>query len=399
MQNQHTPITNAYHFISEGIILYLIVLPFMFYYYDAVPGWNYLLLLAGTCLLFLLFSNLTKSNLPYIVVIPVIILSFYLIGYTLSLSILFTGVLVWRYVAIRSKAFLSNEANYLIITFLLTLLGLFILKEFYVILFLFVQIFTILIGFTVSNLVVIEKEERRQVNRSVWLKWGSFFSIITILILSLADTATIFTKGVWEFFGNTLTLLVSGVAKVLEFLNINDLFHPENEEQQSEEIGMSQEQTPLPEFENHDGNFDIFFAIVVTVMLIFLLVIIYRVLKSKPKEENHSDAVDFMKTEEKLKRPKRMLSRPFKRRKVRIKHPIRKLVYEFEQKAASLELGRRSYESIENWFNRVGLEGNIDIYQKVRYGEQEVTTLEEKDLRYTLRELEDKLLHISQNST
>ena len=63
------------------------------------------------------------------------------------------------------------------------------------------------------------------------------------------------------------------------------------------------------------------------------------------------------------------------------------MVYDFEQKAAKSHKGRQPFESLEEWFERVDLDSNLSIYQKVRYGNDKITDQELKLLQAQLREM------------
>ncbi|MBY0098426.1 DUF4129 domain-containing protein [Mesobacillus maritimus] len=69
-------------------------------------------------------------------------------------------------------------------------------------------------------------------------------------------------------------------------------------------------------------------------------------------------------------------------------NPIRRKVLEFEQEALKRGYGRKSTETIEEWFARLHLKADyLDFYQKIRYGEQELNERQEQQAQRLLEEL------------
>lgn len=73
-------------------------------------------------------------------------------------------------------------------------------------------------------------------------------------------------------------------------------------------------------------------------------------------------------------------------------HPIRKLLYQFEVRLTKRGFGRQPHETIENWFTRLQLSDyNIQIYQKVRYGGEEVSEEEVRSFKKNLQQINEQL--------
>src|SRR5699024_6411796 len=72
------------------------------------------------------------------------------------------------------------------------------------------------------------------------------------------------------------------------------------------------------------------------------------------------------------------------------RHPIRKLVYDAERETFGTELARQSHETVEDWFKRLGNDGNLRGYQAVRYGELEVSQTDIVELRAELQKVKSK---------
>jgi hypothetical protein len=76
---------------------------------------------------------------------------------------------------------------------------------------------------------------------------------------------------------------------------------------------------------------------------------------------------------------------------------IRREIYNLEKYAHKLKLGRLSSESLEEWWNRIGLEGGdeiIGIYEKVRYGQVQSSTQEQSYIKAEIHQLKQQLNEI-----
>lgn len=392
-------LTIAYHFICEGIIIYLLLLPLTFYYYQDTSHLIFVITLVGIALFFAFLSSFNNSHIPYIISSPILLLIFYMNGFPITISIIITGILVWRYILLRTKSFHRNDAEYIGAAFILTVIGLIISRDFSVMIFLLVEIMVVLLGFTFSHLLVIEKEKRQSFNRTMWLKWGGFTLFILSVFYLLSDTFTLLMSKVWFLFGGGMTLIVSVIANFFDMLGINDFFQSgidKMEPIEEVEIGEEEHKSLLSDLEQQDGEFDTFIVIALVMILIIFFYIIRKAMRAKSKQKPENDVIVNYEQMELTKHRSFFQGFGSKQRN-KPKHPIRRVVYDFEKKAAKLELGRKHYESIENWFERLGLKEDLEIYQKVRYGSQEFSVVEEEKLRKTLRELEDKLLILNKS--
>lgn len=81
----------------------------------------------------------------------------------------------------------------------------------------------------------------------------------------------------------------------------------------------------------------------------------------------------------------------------RIKPPediIRLEIFELEKYASKLKLGRLPFETLEEWWQRVGLSGSpesIAIYEKVRYGEGSSSIEEQTMMKMEIQRLKQQL--------
>ncbi|WP_026907043.1 hypothetical protein [Paucisalibacillus globulus] len=395
MHTKQLNITQMYHFLAEGIIIYLALLPFNFYHYGNVSVWAYLGVLFGVGVVYSFITRITTRYVPYIVIIPIVFLLYYMIGYPHFLSFIFSGLFAWRYIALGSKGYLDNESTYFAATFLLTTLGIIIMRSFDVVILFIAQIIVVLLGFTFSNLLVIEKENRWEFHKTEWFKLGGFFLGIVTLIYLFSDTLHLIASKFWSGIGGGITLFAGGIARLFELLGLSNFFKKgfEQMDPMDENPGFAEgEIVEMQSFEPSKGEyFNLLLAISIGAIILFLVFVIYKGLKFRADDDGDKDPMGYNLMQEEVETSHRFFGKAFKRNRLKPNHPIRKLVYEFERTTAKSKLGRMRHESIENWFERIGLEGDIQIYQKVRYGNQSTSAQEEELLKRMLKTFEHKL--------
>ncbi|WP_139693388.1 DUF4129 domain-containing protein [Sporolactobacillus terrae] len=124
-------------------------------------------------------------------------------------------------------------------------------------------------------------------------------------------------------------------------------------------------------------NFGLLFGILIVVLLLLIAFWqLRRINMSKAKKNVQDDAI---KTE---KIP--LQSAPKRDRKpIRLsapKHTVRRAIYRLQKQAKKVGCGRHPYESLQEWLFRLNLNATdrlITYYEKVRYGNQELTASEQ----------------------
>jgi len=73
---------------------------------------------------------------------------------------------------------------------------------------------------------------------------------------------------------------------------------------------------------------------------------------------------------------------------------IRREIFDFEKYAQKMDAGRHPFETVEEWWQRVGLNGAdhaIHTYEKIRYGNQNYSHEELNQLKHELHTLKLQL--------
>ncbi|MFD2045116.1 hypothetical protein ACFSTA_15640 [Ornithinibacillus salinisoli] len=393
MENKHLLITHAYHFISEAIIIFLLLFPATYHHYEGIPYWVYLAVICCICIPFSLFAKLDWNHAPYIVTIPIIVLLLSIVGFPLHLSVVFAFLLTWRYIAIRSEMHVKRENFYLILTIVLGTGLVVLIKDTQVLMFVFVQLILVVIGNISSHVAVIKKTDQKAFNRSFWYRFLGIIFLVSLSFFLLSDVIrNAFLKG-YLLFTSGLTSGLSNILEPLPDVNLYDFVDYGTEEEQISELEN-------PEFKKSISNIPVVAMIYFGLTAIaigfgaFFILRFFRT-RFKFKKETHEDNNIYQKSEEKLVHVKSQ-KRKYRKKLKRIQHPARKVIYRFEHQAGKFQKGRKPFETIEEWLQRIGFDVNLEVYQKVRYGDIDVSDKEVEQLLVEVTNMEVKFKDLTE---
>lgn len=388
MENKHLVITHAYHFLSESIIIFLAILPIMFQHYEGIPYLVYVGISVVICVLFSLYDHFELRYIPFILSLPMIIVVFYVTGYPISLSIIFAGLLTWRYLAIRSELYLKREALYIILTFVLAI-GIFaFIQDIQALILVFFQLIIVVFGNLLSHMAVLEKADKRPFNRNFWVTFGGMFSAIAVGVFLMSDIVGWLFVKLYYLFGDLLVFIAGSIASII----------PDDFDNDSIELIEEMEGAPIEE-EVEEGvsifhlvatavNSYLIISLLIVAIGLLLLILAFRSRIKIRKAEQEEDQ-DYVVMNEKNPSSKSFFSSPFFRRKRRkFDHPVRKMIYDFERNAYKHNQGRHSFETIEEWLTRIGFTSDLEVYQKVRYAGMDVSDIEVEKLVQDIKEIE-----------
>src|SRR5699024_458814 len=131
MSKKHLNITYAYHFMSEAIIIFLFAIPILYLHYRWIPYWSYLFTVVLLSVLFSIMAKHLTNYSIYIIVGLLLVPIFYFLNYPLIVNLLFSGLLIWRYINVRSRSMidLNRENGYIILSIILATLGVIIVRD------------------------------------------------------------------------------------------------------------------------------------------------------------------------------------------------------------------------------------------------------------------------------
>ncbi|WP_284141158.1 hypothetical protein [Virgibacillus sp. LDC-1] len=389
MQLKQPMITRAYHFISEMIIIFLCFLPILHYGYQWIPFWSYLFCLVGIMIIYSLYSTYFDTYAIYIVTTPVIMLCFYFLSYPLLWSIVFPILFTWRFIKLRNEAYLENEMLYIKIIFCEAIILLMWLQYMEIAIFTGLTLILLVSGYWGGHIKA-DRSTKEQL-LSTRIGW------LILLILSVVGGLFLFLYGfgvpiidkALEGFIMVIAWIASIPFRILDAFGIElkPLKEPEipiessNADQITEEMIMN-------ENASDKGNWlDFFYATLLGLIIVFLLFSVVKAVRKRFRSERLAAEGGVIVTYE-----AEATSTSAKKRNGRLKklweqyriHPVRKMIVDFERKAINHRRGRKAYETLEEWFNRIGVSIDTDTYQKVRYGEKDVSKAEMTALKKQL---------------
>src|SRR5699024_8792157 len=113
---------------------------------------------------------------------------FYVLDFTLFLSIIITSVLTWRYIALRQDSQLENENKYLMATTVVVIIYVLFAGESSAVVYLFLQFFALMIGYITNHTVSMQHDKKKQMTYGL----GKLFLSIVVGLASLMGLLHLF---------------------------------------------------------------------------------------------------------------------------------------------------------------------------------------------------------------
>jgi hypothetical protein len=323
---------------------------------------------------------------------------FYFLGYFLIIASSLALIFSWRFIFQLKEENHSNERVILGYAFLLALIEALLFSSDQVIWMVFIQFAGLLLAHMYKQFVTVSTSSVDR-HESKLEKAKGPFAILGLFVLASGFVYFIFDY-VFMAFSFILALLKQALAWLLTIIikfvawtglditPIENLVKSLTSEgltlfgnKDSEEIKYqrSQEGDTTWAEENLDTVFNITFWIVLSIVIITLIIvaiILYR--RRIVVQTTSSDGSIIMHTKQDVdnRSGRNKLFGIFAKKPT---DPVRHLFYDFEQFAYKRGFGRKSFETIEEWFRRVEFPvADVLLYRKVRYGE-ELLTKEEID--------------------
>ena len=383
LQNKHPILLAASYFLSEVLLIFLITLPNLNGYFQGIPYWSYFSLALFILIAFSIYATYLSRLLPYLLTLPFLFTLFYVFGYPLFLSFLYTGLFTWRYLVIQKRAAGNHEMNYLVFTIILVVPLFLYVQDYRILLCVVLQLIVILAGHLSTHAIMIPTELKKQLPFTL----GLFFIALLSLgasIFYLLHFAVFKIAGILLDFILLLLGKFVGLFEFLEGVPFNREFAEvlqQAEDDEKVELGAS--------FLEEIAAFVVgYTGLTVVIATCIIIALLFLLLKKTWyfSRMGTSRAESYIQSNEKVS-PDNLVTFNLKNYFSKPKHPARKMVYDFERKAAKSNKGREPFESLEEWFERIGLESNLSIYQKVRYGNDEITAQELRLFQAQLSEM------------
>lgn len=380
----------SYHFMGEMLILFLILYPLFYYNLEAIPFYAYLgiLLLALICFLFL--TKLTDTMALFMLMAPVIFIINVWLKFGLFISMMIALVFVWRFIVLYREVYLEYEMNLFQITLVLALIEVILFKDNLFIIILLMQLFLLTFGFFSANYRQVEK----QIHSNMKAFIVKVILVFSGLLLVFWSVGSIVLRFFWDSILMPLwqlatTIFISIFVGIMYLLEKIPLPEPQDQNMEADETFENGNMTNhnLEGTSTAEYNETYAYIIIASLALIALIWIFIKYRKSsfKKKEKettsNLTTSTDTIDSVPKASLGTRLKARFFNQPK----HPVRKLIYRFEHDTAKLKEERRSDETIQEWFTRIGAQIDYHVYEQVRYGEMDVTQADKKELEKALK--------------
>lgn len=393
MRNRDPLITYAYHFISEALILFLILVPFLYYQYQSIPYWSYLFSTVIICFAFTMIAKISNLIFWYVITTPFLFGLFYFLHYPLVISILLALVLTWRYIYIRAEKMRDQEKSYLMLIIILSILLIIFIQDKEIIGFTLIQLLLLIFGFIFSHIKVIGKKQQKQINHTFFPLIAGLFMLSGLTLFFLFTPARLLLRKIWQGITYILLFVISKIASLFSVLGIQ--ISSKTVEQEAIEMDVSEgdkwEEFGPSAVENLAPYINGALLVILIGFVLFMVARIYRRKFKNIKQINNEIEVTYTPLDRGVKQTERFNERLLSSFFKKSGHPVRRLIYQFEKKAAKTEYGRYSYETIEEWLKRIGVNLNLTIYQKVRYGEKEISETEMNALKSDIKKITAEL--------
>lgn len=392
-------ITLAYQMMSQAIVLYFFLyllvdwlsLPFSFSSYLIVIS-------AGiTGLLVTTYYRAYKSR---VVVVPIIMIGLTLLtGLYWLIGVALAGGLVWRYNAIEVDPEQGNEHGLLIMTTILAFTELVFYRDLSLLIALLLQYVILFMGYNLSHYYRVSKADRAEGQKNI-LGFAIAIPLATVVLLVLLPGVRAVVGFLWSGVSFIFLKGVSGVIAGLQFfgLDVSNIEPAEQLEGQQGLFDKMEEMRPQDEAAEYDGSvvsrigdatqWGLIIGIISAVLI--GLYVIYRFNKSREGFDEEGSGLSYQSYQ--LASNTGETSSVFGFSRSKANNEIRKQFDKFEKNARKYGVGREPSESINDWFDRIGLEvSQTTLYQKVRYGSEELTSEETDHFHREMKDLNQQI--------
>lgn len=384
----------------EVIFGALVIFPFFVMSGKEVPFLSYFIIMLSSSFLFTLLLGKYKDKgriLFFVLPLPVLLIGGNVMGFPIVLNLIISFLVFWRTLSHVNEQDKQNEGKWMLFTILLGIFLLFFagaaspsyMKSIGVLM--ISQILFIIVGGFFRRWLHMDMKVRDK--QQFILPFVSILSIIAVAGLLLTAGMNVIK---WLFFSilDIGVFLVAFISKPFfnwaESQDWSKQFEKLNSNQGQEEYAVAQNE--LDEWgRNAFLNPTLILTIIFIAGLIFLFFYIYRHKKKELGEENAANPYLYTMEQSFLNEGTAFFRRG---KTIAPTNPIRKEIYAFEKFAKKLHFGRKPFESLSDWMNRIGMleydEMNA-IYEKVRYGDKQYTEKEAVHLKKKLEEKKQEL--------
>ncbi|WP_079478310.1 DUF4129 domain-containing protein [Halobacillus salinus] len=383
-------VTMGYQLLGQALFAYFLLYLLADWLSFSFELWSYALVISGG-LLALLVTTYYRAYQLRLVIVPIFIIGLsFLTGLYWLLGIALAGAVVWRYQSLEVEPDYGNEHALLMATTILAFVELIFYQDLQLLAALILQYAVLLGGYNLSHYFEVSKEDRSKGKQNLPLYALAIPVTVLVLVLVLPGARTVlgFAWRIVSFvFLKGFMVLLSGLALIgLDVSKIRPQNNEEgNETNLFEEFNdMNNEQQEAgsydPSVVNAIGNATHWGTIIgVIIAVVIALAVLYRFNKNRSSDELEAEDLSYQNVHWASDGTQSFhTGLAFSRSKA--DNAVRQQFQQFEKEAAKRGVGRHYNESISDWFSRIGVKANhTNLYQKVRYGNEELSPEEKED--------------------
>lgn len=375
-------ITNYYRFIGECLIFYLLLVPFYSLLLFPIPFWRYLIVINLSIMLLTFSIRLVKKNIIYVVdFILLLLLMIYLMGFFVIPSFIMAIFFVWRFIVHENEAVMERQLQSIALMLFLLAIDIIFFYDAKLIWIAMIYLVVMVVGYQLSQ-VFVEGETNIYPSLRFPLWFMGIVGAGSALLFSLIQISNLSLASIWN--------------KIISMVMSIPIAQPDIEIKKSERVRLSSLiEDPTTASQKAEVPEIITWIVMSAFVLAFIGIILFFVRKKVFQSVNTNKTKIFSSTQIKEKEPverlkkRSLFSRGASRKPTNM---VRRKVYQFEQLAIRKGKSREHSETIEEWFHRYGIEASyLDLYQKVRYGDNELTADEVEQFEGELSEIKNKM--------
>lgn len=402
MDNRRTSVAKTYLWMGEAMIFYLLLGPiyFLFYPNEPLPFWSFLLVVVVSKLLLSFGVKLTTSSIIIIFYVPLTALvTSYFSPFNLILSILLSSYLAWRFIVHERDPELGNEQALLMASLIFLILNVLFFNQTSVYFMAALQLVVLVFGYLLSHVLSVDAQANKNSVYSRTTTVMGLFVGVTFGIFLIYDLFRAAFTGGGALIAQGFAVIVRGILFLFSWTGIGDEWNERINEIEPADMGLEEneigEEQPAPGVTPDLSDLLYWGALFIIVVIGIVVAVRMRNKKIELSEdtitEERSVTYSTLSTERKSSWSS-SIKRLFRSAP---NDEARKLFYNFEAFATKTGNGRAPSETIEEWFDRLGVQGaDADLYQKVRYGDRPLT---EKELEVFKGTIDSLRTNISKN--
>ncbi|MGG3466475.1 hypothetical protein ABES02_02870 [Neobacillus pocheonensis] len=369
----------SYHFTLELMLTVLCVFLFFIQKNELPPIFVFLgICLFGIILFTMLLSKFLNKGkwLYFITIFPLLLMAGQLLGFSLLFSAMSGLFIFWRGISLFDDYSEHSEVLMVLLSFLIGLVVIiYSAMRHYsyqnqIVFFLIFEVFLVVTAAFIKKWNVIHSDRWRFAQ--YFIKILSVLSLIGLILTSLFKYLQTVVFSILQFIVIGLSSIVEPMINILQYL-LNNFSKKEFKST------LKESDVKLDGDNFHEHSFgiteNILYHLLIMAVVGFIIFLFYK-RKLKFRKILGSSLANVEITNGVLS----ALQPSFMRKRVKPPNDfIRREIFELQKLAHKLHLERLPHETLEEWWNRIGIPSSgdiIQIYEKVRYGEV-VSSIEE----------------------